>query len=211
MAGAARGADLADDGEDDVLCGHAVRQLAVDVEAHVLRLGLDQRLRRQHVLDLGGADAVRERAERAVRRGVAVTADDGRAGQREALLGADDVDDALPRVELVVVLDAEMRGVVGERLDLLGGLRDRDSAWCDRWSARCGRPRPASSPARAPCGPRCAGLRTPAARSPRARDGGRYRAGRCRRRPRGPDGRSRSCRRAWWVWTWCLALKAEME
>ena len=47
------------------------------------------------------ADAVRERAEGAVRRGVAVAADDGHAGQREALLGADDVDDALPAVELV--------------------------------------------------------------------------------------------------------------
>src|SRR5262245_11811598 len=66
VTGAAGGADLADDGENDVLGGDALRQLAVDHRAHVLRLGLDQRLRRQHVLDLGGADAVGERAERAV-------------------------------------------------------------------------------------------------------------------------------------------------
>ena len=76
IAGAAGGADLADDGEDDVLGGDAVRQLAVDHRAHVLRFGLDQRLRRQHVLDFRGADAVGERAEGAVRRGVAVAADD---------------------------------------------------------------------------------------------------------------------------------------
>ncbi len=118
MAGAARRADLADDGEDDVLGGDAVGQLAVDGHAHVLGLLLDQRLGGEHVLDLAGADAVGERAEGAMRGGVAVAADDGGAGQREALLGADDVDDALAAIELVEVLDAEVLGVLGERLDL---------------------------------------------------------------------------------------------
>jgi len=65
---------------------------------------------------------VRERAERAMRRGVAVTADDGGAGQRKTLLGADDVDDALALVELVVIFDAEFLGVLGQRLDLLDAL-----------------------------------------------------------------------------------------
>ena len=97
MAGAARRADLADDGEDDVLGGHARRQRAVDLDPHVLGLGLDQRLGREHMLDLGGADAMRERAEGAVGRGVAVAADDRRARQGEALLRPDDVDDALAR------------------------------------------------------------------------------------------------------------------
>ncbi|MGX1066289.1 hypothetical protein AB7M39_005654 [Bradyrhizobium diazoefficiens] len=68
---------------------------------------------------------MRERAERAMRRGVAVTADDGGAGQGEALLGADDVDDALALVELVVIFDAEFPGIVGQRLDLLDALRIR--------------------------------------------------------------------------------------
>ena len=99
MAGAAGRADLADDREDHVLGGDAGRQLAVDGDAHVLRLALDQRLRGEHVLDLARADAVRERTEGAVRRGVAVAADDGHAGQGEALLRADDVDDALAAVE----------------------------------------------------------------------------------------------------------------
>ncbi len=118
MAGAAGRADLADDGEDDVFRGDAVMELAVDGDAHVLGFPLDQRLRRQNVLDLGRADAMRQRAEGAMRRGVAVAADDGHAGQGEALLGADDVDDALPVIELIVIFDAEMRGVVGERLHL---------------------------------------------------------------------------------------------
>ena len=121
-------ADLADDGEDDVLGGDARRQRAVDLDAHVLGLGLDQRLGREHMLDLGGADAVRERAEGAVGRGVAVAADDRRAGQSEALLRADDVDDALPLVELVVIFDAELARVSGQFLDLLAALRIRDAA-----------------------------------------------------------------------------------
>ena len=94
------------------------RQLAVDAHQHVLGLALDQRLRGEHMLDFRRADAVRQRAEGAVRRGVAVAADDGHAGQREALLRADDVDDALADVVLGIVFDAEILGVPGQRLDL---------------------------------------------------------------------------------------------
>ena len=95
-----------------------LRQRAVDADAHVLGFALDQRLRGEHVLDLGRADAVRQRAEGAVGRGVAVAANDGGARQREALLGADDVHDALALVVLVEVLDAEVARVGGQRLDL---------------------------------------------------------------------------------------------
>ena len=133
------------------------------------------------MLDLGGADAVGQRAEGAVRRGVAVAADDGRARQREALLGADDVDDALALVELVVILRCRNR--LAFLASVSTWMRLSSSAMplaSGRWSARCDRPRPASSPARAPCGRSCAGLRRPAGSSPRGRDGGRYRAGRCR-------------------------------
>ena len=119
VAGAAGGADLADDGEDDVLGGDAGRQLAVDDRAHVLRLLLDQRLRGEHVLDFGGADAIGERAERAVRRRMAVAAHERRARQREALLRPDDVDDALALVELVEIFEAE---------DTWRSRRDRRSA-----------------------------------------------------------------------------------
>ena len=54
--------------EDRVLRRHAGGQLALERDAHRLRPRLRQRLRREHVLDLGGADPERERAERAVRR-----------------------------------------------------------------------------------------------------------------------------------------------
>ena len=127
MAGAAGGADLADDGEDDVLGGDAFVQLAVDADAHVLGLLLDQRLGGEHMLDFGRADAVGERAEGAMGRGVAVAADDGCAGQREALLGPDDMDDALAAVELVIIFDAEFACVLGEGRDLQRGFRIVDA------------------------------------------------------------------------------------
>jgi hypothetical protein len=62
------------------------------------RFLLDQRLRGQHMLGLGRADAEGERPERAMRGGVAVAADDRRAGQGQPQLGADDMDDALARL-----------------------------------------------------------------------------------------------------------------
>jgi hypothetical protein len=64
-----------------------------------------------------------QRAERAVRGSVAVTADNGGAGQRKALLGADHVDDALTLVVLVEIFDAEFPGVVSHHAHLLDALR----------------------------------------------------------------------------------------
>ena len=98
-----------------VTCG---RKQAVDTHQHVLGLLLDQRLGRQHMLDLGGADAVRQRAEGAMRRGVAVAADDGHARQREALFRTDDVDDALALVACRIIFDAEFGGIGGQRFHL---------------------------------------------------------------------------------------------
>src|SRR5579872_2444954 len=128
VAGAAGRADLADDGEDEVFRRDAQGQIAVDLDQHVLRAALDQRLRRQHVLDFGGADAKGQRAERAVRRGVAVAANDGHARLGHALFGADDVDDALADVVDAVILDAEFLDVAFERFDLLARFRFLDAA-----------------------------------------------------------------------------------
>ena len=59
-----------------------------------------------------------ERTEGAVRRGMAVTADDRGTGKREALLRPDDVDDALALVALVEIFDAEVMRVLRQRIDL---------------------------------------------------------------------------------------------
>jgi hypothetical protein len=118
VAGAAGGADLADHGQDDVLGGGALCELAVHLDLHVLGFLLDQRLGGQNVLDFGGADAVGQRAEGSVRGGVAVAAHDGGAGQREALFRPDDVHDALTLVGFGEVLDAEVGRVLCQCLDL---------------------------------------------------------------------------------------------
>jgi hypothetical protein len=118
VAGAAGGAELADDGQDHVLGRDAERQAAFDQHAHVLGRLLDQRLGGEHVLDLRGADAEGQRAERAVRRGVAVAADDGHARQGQALLRADHVHDAAAGVVHVEIGHAEIGDVLLERLDL---------------------------------------------------------------------------------------------
>ena len=75
-----------------------------------------------------GADAVRQRPEGAVGRGVAVAADDGHARLGPALLRADDVHDPLADVADAVVLDAEVLGVLLQRLDLDAALLVLDAA-----------------------------------------------------------------------------------
>ena len=98
VADAAAGADAADDGEDDVLGGDAGGQVAVDGDGHPPRAQLRERLGGQDVLHLARADAEGQRPEGAVGGGVGVAAHDRHAGLGEALLGADDVHDALAGV-----------------------------------------------------------------------------------------------------------------
>ena len=70
-----------------------------------------QRLRREHVLDLGGADPERERAERAVRGGVRVAADDRHPRLRQPELGPHHVDDPLAPAAGRVQRHAELGAV----------------------------------------------------------------------------------------------------
>ena len=120
------------------LAVHARRHVAVDGDRHRARTRLRQRLRGEHVLDLARADAERERAERAVRRRVAVAAHDGHARLREALLRADHVHDALARLAHRVADDPELVAVLRQHLHLLRGDRVRDrQVDVTRW-ARCG-------------------------------------------------------------------------
>jgi len=68
--------DLADDVEDQVLGANPGPQFAFNPHFHRLRLLEQQRLRRQHMLDLAGADAERQGPEGPVCRGVTIAADD---------------------------------------------------------------------------------------------------------------------------------------
>ena len=66
--------------------------------------------------------AVCECAERAVRGRMAVTAHNRGTGQREALLGPDNMHDALALVALMEIFDAEILGVFRQRLNLDSAL-----------------------------------------------------------------------------------------
>ena len=114
-------ADHADDVQDDVLAAHPRAELAADDELD-RRRHLEPRLAGRHAGGrVGRADAGRERAERAVRAGVAVGADDEVAGADDALLGQERVLDA-HAADLVVVRDSLRADEVAHDLGLLGGL-----------------------------------------------------------------------------------------
>ena len=118
MPGRAVRADLADQAEDQILRDDAARGRALEADEHLRGAAVWQRLRGEHLLDLAGADAERERAERTVCRGVRVAAHDRHAGLRHAELGADHVDDALPAMPAAIAADAELLAVPVERVEL---------------------------------------------------------------------------------------------
>ena len=162
VALAAAGGLLRDEGEDQVLGGGALGQLADDLDGHHLGPRLRQRLGGEHVLDLAGADAERDGAERAVRGRVGVAAHDRHARLGEAELRADDVHDALVEVAHRVDPDAELLGVAAQRLDLQCARPGRRSACRGRSSGCCGPRWRASGRDVAPAGRRGAARRRPA-------------------------------------------------
>src|SRR5207244_4769775 len=122
--------DLPDDGQDDVLSGNAARAFAVDDDLHGFRAELGEALRRQDVLDFAGTDAKRQGAKGAVRRCVAVAANNGMSRLRDAQLRPDNVHDALVEAVHVKQPNSRFPAVACQRFKLQGGealARDRKS------------------------------------------------------------------------------------
>ncbi|GKT45680.1 uncharacterized protein ColSpa_05861 [Colletotrichum spaethianum] len=117
--GTAGGADLANGVQDNVLGADTGSQLSVDLYPHVLAPLRDQALGGQDVLDLAGTNTERQGTEGAVGRGVTVTTHDGGTGEGEALLGANDMYNALSLVAKTKVCEAEVLDVLlkGHALD----------------------------------------------------------------------------------------------
>lgn len=132
MTDAAGSSNLADDCKDDVFGGDAGGQHAINSDAHPLWPGLHQRLCGKHVFYFAGADAKSERTECAVCCGVAVAANNGHAWKRAALLGADDMHDALLLVAHWVERDVEFFCIGAHYFKLLG----RD--WVGNWQVNVG-------------------------------------------------------------------------
>src|SRR5260221_3196265 len=122
VACAATDADFSDDGQDNVFRGDAFGPLAVHDDVQRLGAALHQALRCQHVLDFAGADAEGQRAEGAVRGGVAVAADDRLPGLRDAELRSDDMHDALVLAVHVEEADAGFVAVALEGFELEFGV-----------------------------------------------------------------------------------------
>ena len=122
MAVAASDSDFADHGEDDVFGGDAGGKFSVEYDVSRFGASLLEALRGEHVLDFAGADAEGERAEGAVSGSVAIAADDGEAGLRDAEFGSDDVDDALIAAVHVEEADAAFEAILGEGFELRGSV-----------------------------------------------------------------------------------------
>ena len=118
--------DDAADVQNNVFRSHPLPQPSINTNQHIPCLGLRQRTRRQYVLHLRRADAKRDGAKSAVRRRVGIAAYGGGSRQREALLGTDDVDYALPLVGHPKVFEAEIGHILFQLQDLgaAGGLGD---------------------------------------------------------------------------------------
>ena len=117
VADAAVRAEQADDVEDDVLRIDSGAEVAVHLDAAHFHFLKRDGLRGENVADLAGADAESDRAERAVSRRVRVAASDRGAGLGDALLGSDDVDDALFAGGEVEIGDPEIIAVLADRID----------------------------------------------------------------------------------------------
>src|SRR6185437_8680269 len=87
---------------------------------------LQQALRGEYMRHLGRADAEGEGAQRAVRAGVAVAADQGAAWQRQAQFRTDDVHDAALRILQPQQLHPELGAIALELPDLPGRRLDGD-------------------------------------------------------------------------------------
>src|SRR5882762_9702432 len=131
---AAGDAGFSDNGENEVLGGDAPGALAVDENVESLRARLNETLRREDMFDFAGADAESQGAQRAMRGGVAIAADKGLAGLRDAELGADDVHNALILAVHVEEADAGLSAVFlqGIKLELGIVIEDGQRPVCGR-------------------------------------------------------------------------------
>ena len=103
-----------DDVENDILGVNAGTQLAGDIDAPDLEPAQRHGLGGKHIANLGRADAKRNRPKRPVCARMGIATSNGGAGLRDALLGADDVHNALPAGGTIKESDAKVRTVFAQ-------------------------------------------------------------------------------------------------
>ena len=134
MAGPARRANLANDRQDQILCRNTSGQCAIDCDTHILCRVLLQRLGRQNMLNFRRSNTKRQRAKRAMGRGVTVAANNRHARQGEALFRSDDMNDALANIAHFKNRHAEFFRIGRQGFDLDAAFLILDPA-----GAVCGR------------------------------------------------------------------------
>ena len=113
--------DLTDQRKDHVLCRHARLELSIKLNEEIFGFALQKALGREDHLDFARTDPVSKRAERAVRGGMTVAADDGRAGLAQSQLRTDYVNDSLFRAVQIKQRYPEFGAIRGQGADLIGG------------------------------------------------------------------------------------------
>ena len=118
MALGAIGADLGNDGQNNVLGAGPGREVAVNAHTHGLEGRNGQSLGGQDVLDLAGANAEGQGPESAVRGRVGIPTHHCHARLGQTQLGADGVDNALVGVAQGVQAHPELGAVGAQGLNL---------------------------------------------------------------------------------------------
>lgn len=103
--------------QDYVFGIDAGAQLAVDVDSADLQFAEGDCLGRKHVTDLAGADSERDRAERAMRGSVGVSAGDRGSWLGDPLLGSNDMHNSLVAGGDIKISDSKLVAIFPQRLD----------------------------------------------------------------------------------------------
>jgi len=122
--------DGANDSERKVFRSHAFRKRSSYFNEHCSRLVLRQTLSGQHVFDLAGANAERQRSKCSVRTCMTVATDNRHSRLGQSQLRPDDVYDSLFRGIDIKQTNVELFAVPAEGINLFGsyGICDRHAA-----------------------------------------------------------------------------------
>ena len=114
IACSSRCCELAHKVQSHILCCNALTKLAVDIDAHRLRLALKDALRGHNHLDLGCTDTESHGSHCSVCRGVRVATNDSHTRQRESLLRTYNVDNAVVLRVHGKMSDTKIGRILGE-------------------------------------------------------------------------------------------------
>ena len=118
MPRAARRANRANDGKNNVFCRHAIGARPRHRDTHIARASRPQRLGGKHMLHLRCADAKRQCPKRTVRGSMRIPANNRHARLGESLLGTNHMNNAAPRIIHVKIANIILLAIMAQCLHL---------------------------------------------------------------------------------------------